>query len=157
MTTSIRRRPALETMLRLQAVCAKPRLVYRVIFSEAGEIDKWHGSVAERNHAPYTSVFAPEDWGKFKALCVSQFGADKLKDSGLSLYEAAAVAYCDAYERGRISASASTKRRRSRSIPSGVMSQIPCSRPPRWPLRLRFSRVHATRFSMRDSPPVTSS
>jgi hypothetical protein len=42
---------------------------------------------------------------------------------------------------------------RSRSIPAGVMSQIPWSRPPRWPLRLRFSRVHAMRFSMRDSPP----
>jgi hypothetical protein len=96
-------RPALETMLRLQAVCAKPHLVYRVGFSEALEIDKWLGSVAERHHAPYTRVFDREEWGKFKALCVSQFGADKLEDTRLSAYDAAAAigagSYYDSYYR----------------------------------------------------------
>jgi hypothetical protein len=96
-------RPALETMLRLQAVCAKPHLVYRVGFTEALEIDKWFGGVAERHHAPYTRVFDREEWGKFKALCVSQFGADKLEDTRLSAYEAAAAvnagSYYDSYFR----------------------------------------------------------
>jgi len=96
-------RPALETMLRLQAVCAKPHLLYRVVFTETGEIDKWHGGVADRHHAPYTSVFDREEWGKFKALCVSEFGADKLEDTRLSAYEAAAAAgeqgYYDSYYR----------------------------------------------------------
>src|SRR6266496_2182839 len=34
-------RPALETMLRLRAVRVKPHLLYRVLFGEALEIDKW--------------------------------------------------------------------------------------------------------------------
>jgi hypothetical protein len=96
-------RPALETMLRLQAVCAEPHLLYRVVFTEAGEMDKWLGSVAERHHAPYTSVFDREEWGKFKALCVSEFGADKLEDTRLSAYEATAAigagSYYDSYYR----------------------------------------------------------
>ena len=96
-------RPALETMLRLQAVCAKAHLVYRVGFSETLEIDKWLGSVAERHDASYTSVFNREEWGKFKSLCVSQFGADKLEDTRLSAYEAAdaigAGSYYDSYYR----------------------------------------------------------
>lgn len=34
-------RPALETMLRLRAVRAKPHLLYRVLIAENNELDKW--------------------------------------------------------------------------------------------------------------------
>jgi hypothetical protein len=90
-------RPALETMLRLQAVCAKPHLLYRVVFTEAGEIDKWHGSVAARNDEPYTPVFDRDEWRKFKAICASQFGADKLEDTRLNAYDAAAAVGAESY------------------------------------------------------------
>jgi hypothetical protein len=90
-------RPALETMLRLQAVCAKPYLVYRVGFSEVLEIDKWLGGVARRNKKPYTPVFDRDEWGKFKAVCASQFGADKLEDSRLNAYDAAAAVGAESY------------------------------------------------------------
>jgi hypothetical protein len=97
-------RPALETMLRLQAVCAKPHLVYRMGFTEALEIDKWHGGIAERHGQPYIPVRDREAWRKFKAMCAEQFGADKLEDTRLTVQEAAAAAgakgYYDRYYRG---------------------------------------------------------
>src|SRR4029077_10528632 len=42
-------RPALEAMLRLQAVRAKAHLLYRVLLAEAREADKWFGRVAKRH------------------------------------------------------------------------------------------------------------
>jgi hypothetical protein len=96
-------RPALETMLRLRAVCAKPHLVYRVGFDEGLELDKWLGSIAKRRNKPYTSVFDRDEWREFKTVCASQFGADKLQDAPLSAYDAAAVigeqAYYDSHYR----------------------------------------------------------
>jgi hypothetical protein len=97
-------RPALETMLRLKAVRAKPHLVYGVGFTEALEIDKWLGAIANRHDEHYTRVCDRDVWQKFKAMCASQFGADKLKDAPLSAYDAAAAigaeAYYDSYYRG---------------------------------------------------------
>jgi len=90
-------RPALETMLRLMAVCAKPHLVYRVLFDEAGEHDKWIGAVAKRHDEPYTPVIDRDEWRKFKATCASQFGADKLMDAPFSAYDAAAAIGAEAY------------------------------------------------------------
>jgi Family of unknown function (DUF5677) len=84
-------RSALEAMLRLQAVRAKPYLLYRVLFTEALETDKWLGGVAKRHGAPYTPVRDRDEWRAFKARCTSQFGAEKLQDVPLSSYDAAAA------------------------------------------------------------------
>jgi hypothetical protein len=82
----------------------QPHLVYRMGFTEALEIDKWLGGVAERHNAPYTRVFDREEWGKFKAMCVSEFGADKLEETRLTAHDAAtasgAESYYDSYYRG---------------------------------------------------------
>jgi hypothetical protein len=97
-------RPALETMLRLQAVRIKPYLVYRVLFRESIEADKWFGSVARRHDVAYTRVCDGDVWQAFKNRCVAQFGADKLKDVPLDTYGAAAEigaeAYYDSHYRG---------------------------------------------------------
>ena len=49
-------RPALEAMLRLQAVRAKTYLLYRVLLGEALEADKWFGGVAKRHDVAYTRL-----------------------------------------------------------------------------------------------------
>jgi hypothetical protein len=96
-------RPALETMLRLKAVRAKPHLLYRVAFTEAFEMDKWLGGIAKSNEEPYTPVFDRDEGRKFKAMCASQFGAENLKDTRLRAYDAAAAigaeGYYDSYYR----------------------------------------------------------
>ena len=97
-------RPALEAMLRLQAVRVKPYLVYRVLLREAIEADKWFGSAARRNDIAYTRICDGDQWQAFKNCFVAEFGADKLKDVPLDTYGAAAEigaeAYYDRYYRG---------------------------------------------------------
>jgi hypothetical protein len=97
-------RPALETMLRLQAVRAKTYLLYRVLLREALEADKWFGSVARRHGVEYTRVCDRDEWQAFKDRCVAQFGAEKLEDVPLTSYDAAAAigveAYYDSHYRG---------------------------------------------------------
>jgi hypothetical protein len=90
-------RPALEAMLRLRAVRAKPHLLYRVLFGEALESDKWLGGVAKRHGVPYTRVCDRDVWQAFKARCASQFGAEKLEDLALSSYDAAAAIGVEVY------------------------------------------------------------
>jgi len=90
-------RPALETMLRLRAVRVKPHLLYRVLFGEALEIDKWLGGVAKRHRVPYIRVCDRELWQAFKARCVSEFGAEKLADVPLTSYDAAAAIGIESY------------------------------------------------------------
>jgi hypothetical protein len=90
-------RPALEAMLRLRAVRAEPHLLYRVLFAEALETDKWLGGVAKRHGAAYTRVCDRDEWRTFKNRCASQFGAEKLEDIPLSSYDAAAAFGVEAY------------------------------------------------------------
>ena len=97
-------RPALETMLRLQAVRTKTYLLYRVLFREAIEADKWFGGIAKRHGIAYTRVCDRPEWQAFKDRCIAQFGADKVKDAPLSSYDAAVEtgveAYYDSHYRG---------------------------------------------------------
>jgi len=97
-------RPALETMLRLQAVRVRTYLLYRVLLREALEADKWFGSVARRHGVAYTRVCDRAKWQAVKNRCVAQFGADKLEDVPLDSYGAAAAigleAYYDSHYRG---------------------------------------------------------
>jgi hypothetical protein len=97
-------RPALETMLRLQAVRAKLYLLYRVLLREAIEADKWFGSVARRHGIAYTRVCDRGEWHAFRSRCAAQFGPDKLEEVPLDSYGAAAAigveAYYDSHYRG---------------------------------------------------------
>ena len=62
-------RPALEMMLRLRAVRAKPHLFYRVAYSETVESDKWLGGVARRRAIPSLLCTAAHN-GKHSKLAV---------------------------------------------------------------------------------------
>ena len=97
-------RPALEAMLRLQAVRVKKYLLYRVLLGEALEADKWFGGVARRHGVAYTRVCDRDEWQAFKTRCIAQFGAEKLEDIPLSSYDAAAAigaeSYYDSHYRG---------------------------------------------------------
>jgi Family of unknown function (DUF5677) len=97
-------RPALEAMLRLQAVRVKTYLLYRVLLGEAREADKWFGGVARRHGVAYTRVCDRDEWQAFKTRCIAQFGAEKVEDIPLNSYDAAAAigaeAYYDSHYRG---------------------------------------------------------
>ena len=97
-------RPALEALLRLQAVRVKTHLFYRVLLREALEADKWFGGVARRHGVAYTRVCDRDEWQAFKNRCIAQFGADKLKENPLNSYDAAVEigveAYYDSHYRG---------------------------------------------------------
>ena len=98
-------RPALETMLKLRAVRAKPQLLHRALLADNKELDKWFSSVARRHDLPYTPIRERAEWLAFKQRFASQFGADNLKDdTPLSAYDAAKAidieAYYDTHYRG---------------------------------------------------------
>ena len=90
-------RPALETMLRLRAVRAKPHLFYRVAYSQTLESDRWLGGVARRRAIPYTPVYGSPQWQAFKTRCASEFGAHNVVDARLDSYAAAKVIGAEAY------------------------------------------------------------
>jgi hypothetical protein len=96
-------RPALEAMLRLQAVRVKTHLLYRVLL-RALEADKWFGGVTRRHGVAYTRVCDRDEWQAFKNRCIAQFGVDKLKEVPLSSHDAAAEigveGYYDSHYRG---------------------------------------------------------
>ncbi len=98
-------RPALETMLKLRAVRAKPHLLHRALLADNKELDKWLSSVARRHDLPYTPISERAEWVAFKQRFASQFGADNLEDdTPLSAYDAGKAigieAYYDTHYRG---------------------------------------------------------
>jgi hypothetical protein len=90
-------RPALEAMLRRQAVRVKPYLLYRVALHEAREADNRFGSVARRHRVAYTPFCDRDEWKAFKDQYVTEFGADKVKDAPLKTSKAAAEIGAEAY------------------------------------------------------------
>jgi hypothetical protein len=83
-------RPALETMLKLEAVRSKPELLYRALITDSKELDRWFSSVAKRHDVAYTPIAERREWKDFRARCVERFGAGNVEtDTPLSAYDAA--------------------------------------------------------------------
>jgi hypothetical protein len=98
-------RPALETMLKLRAVRAKPHLLHRALLTDNKEMDKWFSSLARRHDLPYTPIAERAEWAAFKERFVLQFGAENLEDSTpLTAYDTAKAIdiepYYDTHYRG---------------------------------------------------------
>lgn len=98
-------RPALETMLKLRAIRAKPELLHRALVAENKEMDKWFSSVARRHQLPYTPIFDRAEWAAFRSRFASQFGAENLENATpLTAYDAAKAigveSYYDSHYRG---------------------------------------------------------
>jgi hypothetical protein len=90
-------RPAIESMIRIQAARKQPDLVYRIIYTETLEDDKWIAPAARRLGQSYTTRRDSKDWHEFKDLCISEFGRENLVDCELSLYTAAQIAGIESY------------------------------------------------------------
>ena len=91
-------RPALETMLKLRAVRAKPQLLHRAVMADNKELDKWFSSVARRHELPYTPISERAEWTAFRDRFALQFGAENLDDSTpLTAYDAAKAIGIEAY------------------------------------------------------------
>jgi hypothetical protein len=90
-------RPAIESMIRIRAVQKQPDLVYRIMYTEMIEDDKWLAPAAKRLGRSYTSRRDSKDWIEFKNLCVSQFGVENIVDTELGLYSAAQIVGLDSY------------------------------------------------------------
>lgn len=98
-------RPALEAMLKLRAVRAKPHLLHRALLADNKELDKWFSSTARRHDVPYTPISERVEWAAFKHRFALQFGADNLEDdTPLTAYDAAKAIgiepYYDTHYRG---------------------------------------------------------
>jgi Family of unknown function (DUF5677) len=98
-------RSALETMLKLRAVRAKPHLLHRALLADNKELDKWFSSVARRHDLPYTPISERAEWAAFRERFVLQFGAENLEDgTPLTAYDAAKAIgiepYYDTHYRG---------------------------------------------------------
>jgi hypothetical protein len=90
-------RPAIESMIRITAVRKQPHLVYRIIYTETLEDDKWIAPAAKGLDQSYTTRRDSEDWIEFKNLCISEFGCENIVNQKLSLYDAAQIAGIESY------------------------------------------------------------
>jgi hypothetical protein len=90
-------RPAMETMLRLRAVRAKPHLVYRVLYSETIENTRWFSAIGKRHDLPYIPEHQRPEWLEFRARCEAQFGCASIHDTTLTVYDAARETGVESY------------------------------------------------------------
>lgn len=90
-------RPAIESMIRIQAVRKQPDLIYRIIYTETLEDDKWSAPVAKRLGQTYTTRRDSQDWIEFKNLCMSEFGRENIVDNELKLNTTAQIAGIGSY------------------------------------------------------------
>jgi|GEM_PF-2210088 len=91
-------RPALEAMLKLRAVRAKPELLHRALLADNKELDKWFSSVARRHNLPYTPISERTEWAAFRERFALQFGAENLENvTILTAYDAAKAIGVEAY------------------------------------------------------------
>ena len=90
-------RPAIESMIRIQAARKQPDLIYRIIYTETLEDDKWTAPVAKRLGQPYTTRRDSQDWDEFKNLCISEFGRENVVDEELRLNTAAKIVGIESY------------------------------------------------------------
>ena len=90
-------RPAIESMIRVQAVRKQPDLVYRIIYAETLEDDRWTAPAAKRLGQLYTTRRDSKDWIEFKDLCISEFGRENVVDDELKLNAAAQIAGIQSY------------------------------------------------------------
>lgn len=84
-------RPALETMLRILAVRAKPSLLYRIAFTEWSEDRKLARAAAKRSGQECDTEFQ-QAWTDFRAAYARQLPDHELQEAALSAFEASEVA-----------------------------------------------------------------
>jgi hypothetical protein len=87
-------RPAIEIMLRLEAIQKQPELLYRIAYWESEEDWKWFAPAAERSGEAYNYDRAAHErrWDEFKAKYAEQFPNHHLVDQTITTGQLAAAA-----------------------------------------------------------------
>jgi hypothetical protein len=90
-------RPAMEMMIKLQAVHTKPELLFRIAYSEMLDDRKWFKPATLQAGQPYDLATDEKRWSDFKDKYKAQFPAHKLDEKKLTLMDAAEAAGLKGY------------------------------------------------------------
>jgi|ERR1039457_295378 hypothetical protein len=82
-------RPAIEAMIRLEAVKRQPKLFFRIAHTERIKDRKWIGRAAVRRAINYDLVTEEKDWNEGKARLIAQFPPGALEEKELNLRDTA--------------------------------------------------------------------
>jgi uncharacterized protein DUF5677 len=82
-------RPAIEAMIRLEAVKRQPELLFRIAHTERIKDQKWRTRAAIRRGVTYDVVAEQKQWNEAKKKCVAQFGTHPLDERDLNLRDTA--------------------------------------------------------------------
>jgi hypothetical protein len=85
-------RPALEMMIRVQALRQQPGLFYRIGYTESEDDKKWFAPAARRLGKTFDIKADPPGWDKFEKAFKKAFPKAKLQRVPLALPEAARIA-----------------------------------------------------------------
>jgi hypothetical protein len=85
-------RPALEMMIRIEALRKQPELLYQFGFTESEDDKKWFRPAAARLGKPFDDKTNPPGWGEFETRFRQAFPNTQLKQQILSLADAARIA-----------------------------------------------------------------
>jgi hypothetical protein len=85
-------RPAVETMIRIQALRKQPELLYRIAYAESEEDKRWFRPVADKLGKPYDPTADPPGWDHFEKEFKQAFPNAELKREMLSIWDAAEIA-----------------------------------------------------------------
>ena len=90
-------RPAIEAMIRVQALRAKPEIFYQLAYSERLEDHKWFRPAAAKAGIAYDKDPDPPGWSKFEDAFREEFPGVALKKDRLTLRDAAVAAGLEQY------------------------------------------------------------
>ena len=86
-------RPAIEMMIRLEAIRQKPELIYQIGYTETQVDDRiWLRALSKRTGEQFDEVQYDKRWEKFKNECRAQFPSAKLIDAKLTVKDVAVAA-----------------------------------------------------------------
>ncbi len=90
-------RSAIEAMIRIQALRAKPEIFYQIAYSERIEDHKWFRPAATKAGIVYDKDPDPPGWSEFESAFRREFPAVALNTNKLSLRDAAVAAGLEKY------------------------------------------------------------
>jgi uncharacterized protein DUF5677 len=78
-------RPAIEAMIKLEAVKKHPELLFRIAFTERNKDQKWRGRAAARKGVNYDVVAEEQEWKEATKKLATQFQPRALEEKELDL------------------------------------------------------------------------
>ena len=78
-------RPAIEMMIKLEALGARPDLLYRIAYTETQEDRTWFRAIAERQGQTFDESAPQQGLARFRQECAKSSSNPDLKDERISL------------------------------------------------------------------------